>query len=327
MYTIKKILVPTDFSENASKAYNHAQQIASRYRATVDFIHIIPTLQYFGESLEQLGMPLDMENDVYPHAQKRATEKMNELMEKYLKPANRGEDVVKIAPSPSKALSNHAEQGHYDLIVMGARGQHDSDLLRGSITEKLIRYSKVPVLHTDQPAIESIEKILVPTDVSQTSLEALPFALSVALKHGASIILYHALEVHGTQIEDAQKYVHKSEAEDVRDIIYEALDEFLEEYDYIELRKGDEFESQFVVSDGASNATVNVKTVVEKTVSDHTAITNYGNEHTDLTVLATHGRAGLAHMFLGSTAEKVVQHSANPTVTIKPSLAKNRVPA
>jgi nucleotide-binding universal stress UspA family protein len=69
MHSINKILVPTDFSDNASHAYSYTQKIAARYGAKVDLIHIIPTLQYFSESLEQLCMPLDMEQDVYPYAQ------------------------------------------------------------------------------------------------------------------------------------------------------------------------------------------------------------------------------------------------------------------
>lgn len=319
MYTIKKILVPTDFSDNASNAYRHAQQIASRYRAKIDFIHIIPTLRYFSESLEQLGMPLDMENDVYPHAQERASGKIKELMDSHLQPENKGDGIVRIGQKPSRAIADQAEQGTYDLVVMAVKGKHESDLLRGSITEKVIRYSKVPVLHTDKSKIDSIENILVPTDGSQTSLKALPVAISIARHHGASITLFHVLELHGTQTENTMKNIHESETENIRDVIYDALGEFFtNSWDSAELKKGEGFSGQFVISEGTSNATINVRIVIEKGVSAHYAITDYGDEHADLTVLATHGRSGLAHLLLGSTAEKVVQHSKSPTVTVKP---------
>lgn len=323
MYSIKKILVPTDFSDNASNAYSHAQQIAGRYGAKIDFIHIIPTLQYFSESMEQLGMPLDMQQDVYPHAQERASEKIKELMDTHLQPENKGDGIVRIGQKPSKAIADQAEQGKYDLVVMAAKGKHESDLLRGSITEKVIRYSKVPVLHTDQSSIERIENILVPTDGSQVSLKALPMAISIARKHGASITLYHVLELHGSFTENALQDPYKSETENIRDVIYKALEEyFSDSRDVVELRTGDGFDSQFVVKDGVSSATINVTTVIEKGVSAHYAITDYGEEHADLTVLATHGRSGLAHLFLGSTAEKVVQHSMCPVVTVKPDFVK-----
>ncbi|WP_372637395.1 universal stress protein [Fodinibius sp.] len=319
MYTINKILVPTDFSENASNAYSHARQIAGRYGAKIDFIHIIPTLEYFNESLQQLDMPLDMDKEVYPDAQERASVHITELMNDHLEPENKGEGIVRIAPKPSKAIAEYAEQGSYDLIVIAAKGRHESDLLRGSVTEKLIRYSTVPVLHTDQPSIERIKNIMVPTDGSPASLQALPVAVSIALRHNASITLFHGLEKQETIIENALEDPYKSSAENIRDSIYDAVDEFFREsWDKVELRRGQGFESQFVVSTEASSAIVDVETVIEKGVSAHYAITSYGDEYADLMVLATHGHSGLKHLILGSTAEKVVRHSATPTVTVKP---------
>lgn len=324
MYTIKKILVTTDFSENASYAYSHAQQIASRYGAKIDFIHIIPTMLYFGESLEQLGMPLDMKKDVYPHTQKQATQKIEALLDSHIKPENKGNGIVSIAPKPSKAIAKHAEQHNYDLIVIAAKGKHTSDFLMGSVTEKIIRYAKVPVLHTNQPKIESIKNIMVPTDGSQASLRALPLAFSIAQKNNASITLFHVLELHGTQTENVVKNIHKSESENIRDVIYDALDKFFKEsWKVAELQRGQGFDSQILLNNGASNATVNVTTVIEKGISAHHTITSFGDEHTDLTVLATHGHSGLKHLLLGSTAEKVVQHSASPIVTVKPDFVEN----
>ena len=40
-------------------------------------------------------------------------------------------------------------------------------------------------------------------------------------------------------------------------------------------------------------------------------------EGADLIVMATHGRTGLSHMILGSTAEKVVRHATVPVLTVK----------
>jgi nucleotide-binding universal stress UspA family protein len=41
-------------------------------------------------------------------------------------------------------------------------------------------------------------------------------------------------------------------------------------------------------------------------------------EGMDLIIMATHGRTGLAHVVMGSIAEKVVRHSEVPVLTIKP---------
>lgn len=335
MFTIKRILVPTDFSENASNAFSHAQRIASFYGAKIDSIHVIPTLHYFSESMQQLGMPLDMEQDLYPHAQEQATAKIKECMKKYLQPDTKGEGIVRIETKPSKAIAEYAEEQEYDLIVMAAKGQHESDMLRGSITEKIIRHSKVPVLTIPKLDTYNIQTILVPTDGSQISLKALPIAISIALNHDASITLFHVLELHGSLTENAIRNIHKSEVENIRDVICDAIDKFFKDsWNKAELRRNEgfrdqEFDGELVFDDGDSNATINIKgdsnasinikTVIEKGVSAHYAITSYGDEHANLIVLATHGRSGLSHLLLGSTAEKVVQHSLCPVLTVKPN--------
>lgn len=319
MYSVKKILVPTDFSDNASNAYSHAQQIAGRYGAKIDFIHIIPTLGYFSESLQQLGMPLDVEQEVYPHAQERAGNQIKELMELHLDAENKGDGIVRIAPKPSKAIAEFAEQGKYDLIVVAAKGYHESDLLRGGVTEKIIRYSKVPVLHTDQTSIERIENIMVPTDGSRASLKALPVAISIALRHNASICLFHGMEIQDSIVESALQDPYESSVENIRDVIYNKLDKFLEEsWTEVELKRSEGLKSALTLRDRTSNASVDVNIIIEKSGSAHHAITSYGDDHADLIVLATHGRSGLKHLILGSTAEKVVRHSKCPILTVKP---------
>lgn len=319
MYTIKKILVPTDFSENSSVAYHPAQQLANNYGAKIDLIHIIPTLSYFNESMADLGVPLSLEQDIYPEIRKQSSIKLKRAMDENIKDENKGECLVQIAPKTSRAISDQAEEGAYDLIVMAANGLHKSELLRGSVTEKVIRYSGVPVLSTDQSDLDDIKNILVPTDGSQSSLKALPLAISLALTFEAGITLLHILELHGSRTENVVKDPAKSESENIRDTIYEAIEEFFaHSWDEVELRKGEGFEAQLIYNEGASNATINFITVIEKGVSAHHAITNYAEDDADMIVMATHGRSGLAHLFLGSTAEKVIQHSARPVITVKP---------
>jgi nucleotide-binding universal stress UspA family protein len=328
MYTIKKILVPTDFSENASHAYSHAQRIASHYRAKIDFIHIIPTIHYFSESMQQLGLPLDMQKDLYPLAQEQATEKIEECMGKHLQPDTKGKGIARIEPRPSKAIVEYAEEVKYDLIVMAARGQHESDLLRGSITEKIIRHSKVPVLTIPKLEVYNVKTILVPTDGSQTSLKALPMAISIAQNHDASISLFHVLELHGTLTENAVMDTDKSKVENIRDVIYDAIDKFFKDSgNKAELRRNEVYNDKVVSNGGNSNAiikikgganvSISIKTVIKKGISAHQAITSYSNEHTNLVVIATHGHSGLTHFLLGSTAEKVAQHSICPILTVK----------
>jgi nucleotide-binding universal stress UspA family protein len=325
MFEINKILVPTDFSDNASYAYHPAHQLANRFGSKIDLIHIIPTLQYFSESIGNLGVPFSMEKDLYPKIQKESLHKINKLMEEHINEEHQGESVVRIAPRASKAIVEYAEEEGCDLIVMATHGKNESELLRGSVTEKVIRYSDIPVLTTDHSSMEDIENILVPTDGSERSMQALTMAVSLALTFDASITLYHVLELHGSLTENIEQDPRKSEMDNIHDMLMAVIESFFEQsWDKVEVRRGEGMVDQLVYNEHASNATINMNTVIEKGVSAHYAIREYAEEHSDLVVMTTHGHSGLAHLLLGSTAEKVTQHMRKPVLTVKPTLEEKK---
>jgi len=326
MFEIKKILVPTDFSEQAANAIHPAHQLAARFGSRIDLVHIIPTLQYFNESIANLGVPFSMEKDLYPKIQKESLHKLNKLMDEQIKEEYRGDSAVRIAPRASKAIVEYGEKEQCDLIVMATHGQHESDFLRGSVTEKVIRYSNIPVLTTDDGSLETINQIMVPTDGSERSLQALTMAVSLALTYDASITLYHVLELHGSLTENVEPDPRKTEIDNIHDILFKSMESFFEHsWDKVELRKGDDLNDQLVYNEGASNATIDIKTVIEKGVSANYAIREYAEEHADLVVMTTHGHSGLAHLFLGSTTEKVTQHLKKPVLTVKPTLEDKKI--
>ena len=321
MFTIKKILVPTDFSDNAATAYNVAHKLAERFGAKVDFLHVIQTLHYFNKSIAKLSVPLKTDEDLYPQLQKQASHKLKKLMEEYLQPSCRGRSAVRIAPKPSRAIAKHAQQGDYDLILMATLGEHDSNFLIGSVAEKVIRYSHVPVLSTGTSNLDEIKNVLLPTDGSQLSLKALPLAMAIALTFNATITLFHVQELYGSLADNAEKNPYKTDEENIRDLIYSELEKTFEHsWDKLELRRGDKFDSQLVYHDGASSSTINVTTVVKRDVSAHRSIADYVESNADMVVMTTHGRSGLAHMFLGSTTENVARHVKLPVITVKPDL-------
>lgn len=319
MFTIKKILVPTDFSENAATAYNAAHQLASRFGATVDFIHIIQTLHYFNKSIAKLSVPLQTNEDMYPQLKKQASHKLKKLMNDYLKPENKGKDIVQIAPGPSRAIAKCAEQGDYDLVLMATLGQHASNFLIGSVTEKVIRYSTIPVLATGESNIDTIGRVLLPTDGSRTSLKALPMAISIALMFDAAITVFHVQELYGTAAEVVQMRSDDSLEESIRNIIYAEIEDFfMHSWDDVELKRGDRFQSQLVYFEEGEEKIIDVNFVIDRGISAHQVIEKYATDNADIVVMATHGHSGLAHVFLGSTAENVARHVKLPVLTVKP---------
>lgn len=322
MTTIGKILVPTDFSDNAAFAYTHAQEIASRFGAKIDFVHIIPTLKYFNESYARLGVPLDMETELYPTAQKEAQHQMQELMNDYISNNYRGEALAKIDRKPSSRIAQIAEDGEYDLIVMASKGHHNTELLRGSTTEKVIRHSEVPVFTVNRRlSSEGLKRILLPIDGSSASFAALPMALTFAETYGAEITLLHVVELYGNPLGEYDQNPQKSDEANRYEKLIDRLEDYLieENMENVQIARGEvDFEDQFIITDGASSNSINFYTVLEKDVSAHHGIEEYADEHADIVVMATHGHSGLAHFFLGSTTEKVAQNLDLPVITVKP---------
>ena len=93
-----------------------------------------------------------------------------------------------------------------DLIVMGTHGRHGLDrLLLGSVTEKVLRKARCPVLAVRQPTHEFVtpedrvepvhlRKILFCVDFSTYAESALRYALSLAQEYKAELTLLHVLE-------------------------------------------------------------------------------------------------------------------------------------
>lgn len=326
MKQIKKILVPTDFSEHSIAAYKHAQQIAKQFGAKIDLVHIIPTLKYFHESISQLGAPISMESDLYPKIQEETTEKLQEIMEEHFDEEHRGETIRQIERTASSKICDIAERGGYDLIVMASKGEHGTNLLRGSTTEKVVRHSRVPVFTVDTDLTsESLKRILLPSDGSDISFSALPIALSLADIYDAEIILFHVIELYGDPLQSEAHNPKMSDEQNIYTKLIDHLEDFLasSEFDNVGVKRHeDDFKDEFVVTEGASTKSINMETIVKKGVSAHLAIEDYANENADVVVMATHGHTGLAHFFLGSTTEKVTQHLTIPVLTVKPAKKK-----
>lgn len=323
MKQIKKILVPTDFSDNSELAYTHAREIAQRFGATVDYVHIVPTMKYFSESISMMEAPLDMiDDEIYPTAQKEAKAKLKDILEQYSSEDSAGEAIVRVDRKPSEAIAGLASEKDYDLIVMPSRGRHKSNFLRGSTTEKVIRYSDVPVFTVDDKLTsEGLKRIVVPTDGSMVSFAALPLALSLADIYDAAITFYHVQELYGSPLDNEKRNPGKSEEANVYEALIDRLEDYLitEGLDEVQIARGEvDFEDQFLITDGASSHRIDFHTEIGKGVSAHVGIQEFVTDNADVVVMATHGHSGLAHFFLGSTTEKVAQSVDKPVLTVKP---------
>ncbi|HYW35008.1 MAG TPA: universal stress protein [Balneolaceae bacterium] len=320
MINIKNILIPTDFSENAARAYAPAQQLAKHYDAKIDVIHIIPTLRYFNDDLDTLNFYPEIEEDLYSRFHKKTSGKMERLMSEHFNTELRGTGIIEIAPKPAKTITTYAADNNYDLIMMAATGKDEANTVRGDITEKVMRYSKVPVLSADHSTFEKIDRIMVPTDGSLDSLQALSWAVSLAVKYNASIRLFYVLEAKGLlENEGLKNEAFISDFENVYERIYDIVENFVRSSpnEGIRLKKETHEKGKFIYGKADNAVAIDMDVTIKEGVSAHQAITKYAPEHADIVVMAARGLSGINRLLLGSTTEKVVRHLELPILTIK----------
>jgi nucleotide-binding universal stress UspA family protein len=144
----------------------------------------------------------------------------------------------------------------------------------------------------------SIKTILVPTDFSEASETAFQYAKTVAEAFGASLHLVHVMEDLLAHAWTAEVYVA-------------SMPQLREEIEKeAQARLGSMLSVEERLRFKAVTALVAGNPFVE--------IIRYAKTHNiDLIVIGTHGRGPIAHMLLGSVAEKVVRKSPCPVLTVR----------
>lgn len=141
-----------------------------------------------------------------------------------------------------------------------------------------------------------IQEILVPTDFSEHSDRALKHALLVAEQFGAGITLLHVVEppVGFPDLPDLGAIPP--------DVFRIPVEQSMARLCTREQLRAPRLRQTMILRGNPAEK------IIEAAVE----------QHSDLLVLATHGRTGLARILLGSTAEKIIRHAPCPVLVIRP---------
>ncbi len=140
MVDIKRILVPTDFSDSSEQALEVAIDLATRYQASLTLFHAVE-LPLYGYPGMTVG-PIDVLTPVQEAAQRQLDATLAALRKRL--PSVQA--VLRIGVPWSETL-DCAREVRADLIVMGTHGRRGFErALLGSVAEKIVRTSPVPVL-------------------------------------------------------------------------------------------------------------------------------------------------------------------------------------
>ncbi|MCP3138090.1 universal stress protein [Pyxidicoccus xibeiensis] len=140
-----RILVPVDLSEGSRKVIDYAVQLARPFGASVDVVHAWEPPQYVAPDL-LVAAPGWNSLSLEQVAVETATKDLTKLVQSLEKPSVPLTQKVLVGEASSTVLAL-AEQGKYDLIVMGTHGRRGLPrLLLGSVAQKVVSRAHCPVL-------------------------------------------------------------------------------------------------------------------------------------------------------------------------------------
>lgn len=273
---MKKILVPTDFSAHAEYALRVAAQIAKANNSEIILLHM---LELPHQGSDAMGGGSAIPEIMF--FKNKAIERVETLMDADFLQGIEVSEIIQFEKAFDGILAV-SKKNEIDFIVMGSHGASGfQELFIGSNTEKVVRFSEVPVLviKNETPNFNA-SKFVFASDFSD-EIKA-PFAKLVAL---AKTFNSH-LELVMINTPNNFKPTHVAE---------NIMAEFI---------KG------FNLSNYATHIYNDVN--VEK------GILNFANTvNADLIGVCTHGRTGFSHFFNGSISEDLVNHTVRPVVTFK----------
>ncbi|MDQ7032054.1 MAG: universal stress protein [Desulfonauticus sp.] len=141
MVTMKKILCAVDFSDISPKVAEYAKTLAQAFDGDVVALYVAPALtQYVGFHIPA-GSIESFVGEIVSGAEKTMDVFVEENFE------NITAKGVVCTGDAAEEIVNFAQKEGVDIIVMGTHGRKGIDrLLFGSVAEKVVKTSKIPVL-------------------------------------------------------------------------------------------------------------------------------------------------------------------------------------
>lgn len=273
---MKKILVPCDFSPTAQQAYTFALDIAKKVDAEVYVLKVIDIpFMYDAYSVQP---PMWLTPQVWKKVEEEGRESFNKMKSEH----SRQHDVTfrVVEGAVTLTILDFIEKEKIDLVVMGTHGASGfNEYMFGSNTEKVVRFSKVPVFAVRKAVnLSSIRNIVFPTNLALDEVDFINKLKELQQLLGATL---HVLTINTPYNMKAAKTTRAE------------LQEFVTHY-------------------GIQNYTLNIRSEF----TEQAGIIDFTDEiKADMVAMATHGRKGLAHLFAGSIAEDTVNHIKCPIWT------------
>ena len=279
---MKTILVPTDFSDQATYALDLAYDIAKKSGAAVKVLNVVEapaesSFNAMGEASASDGI-----NSVYfVQLVKGVEQRLIDIDNDPKYSDVKLEGYVEVG-SPYESISRTIVDNKVDLVVMGTQGTSGlEEIFVGSNTEKVVRRAECPVLAVKEPVhANAIKNIVLATNLRDDHQELFTELTKLQQLFDATI---HIVRINTPSSFENDRY-YKTEME------------------------------KFAQQHGLTNYTLNVYNDSD----EEDGIIYFAEQiQADMIAMGTHGRSGISRLLSGSIAEDVVNHSKRPVWTFK----------
>lgn len=296
--TVQHILVPLDFSEFSNKALDYALDIAEKFQSQITLFHAIVL---FHDDVDEEQRLQEYENWIKRREQ-TIHHQMDNSLQKVKKRGITVSSLIRRGVNAADVILDYLSENSCDLVIMGTHGRTGlKHFLLGSVAEKIVRLSPVPVMTIHRSLQKfQISRILAPIDFSIYSKQAADDAIALAAHFESAIEFIHVIEhdIHPSFYASGIESIFQLDT-GLKNRVLTNLKEFLADQLPANLH------ANYVVREGKA----------------HKEIVDYAKEaNTDLIVIATHGLTGLEYILLGSTSEKVVRTANCPVLVVKKKL-------
>jgi len=280
------ILVPMDFSEHAEFALDQAIKVA---KLTEGVVNVLYVHQDKKGVLSQLFSNKHME--LFDEAVKDKLQKL--IDDKHDETGVQFHYELEHATSVPSKIIEVAKAKKSAMIVMGKGRLYDEGVERfiiGSVTSRVIRYSKIPVITVSKSCTEDVcRNIMLPLDLSKDTRQKVSWGIQMAKIFGAKIKVVSAL-----WDENKPEVVKplKAQMNQVEKFIREA---------------GIEVEAKIIKASVDATSLVPIMMKYIETEGD-----------IDLVLIMTQQENEFSSFFLGSTATEFIRKSPSPVMSIVP---------
>lgn len=300
---IKKILWATDGSGEAELALKYAKYIAGLTKAEIIGVHVIPLpVQLLFEELREEDAKF---SEWQSRAEKKVTSRFAAVGRQLSKSGIKFEGVI-LKGIPNEKIREFSRLRKADFIVMGKQGHGlIESMMVGSETVKVLKNSHIPVLAVKGAGPRrqvSINKILVPIDLSDDSESALNYAFDLAALTESPVTVVYALRL--------DMYAQDMPASALDIVIKQSVKE---------LQKRVDNARTLFERTRKTKLKKTVKTEVIHGLSPAISIANYARKNSfDLIVINTHGRTGIKRLILGSVTERLIPEAPCSVLALRP---------